>query len=259
MYKRQELTSLEQRWVATRTKDFCGPVDTISVGYGAPIVNAKGERVMSRYAALGGDAAPRYIRANAPMEEWLAGRGPCYCDTTHLTPETSKAMMEDYLNERPSFVLFLASRGQDVTKEPIEIYGSDPYILGGHTGGGFWVDMRRMTTVPGLFAAGETAGGNPNKFVGGCCAEGKLAARGAVAYMEGLDLPPLDEAQVKGEMERVYAPLLSRDEEGIRPVEMKERLQRLMDEYAGGISQFYRTNEERLDYALRHIAVLQSQ
>lgn len=40
---------------------------------------------------------------------------------------------------------------------------------------------------------------------------------------------------------------------------MKERLQRLMDEYAGGISQFYRTNEERLDYALRHIAVLQSQ
>ncbi len=116
-----------------------------------------------------------------------------------------------------------------------------------------------MTTVPGLFAAGETAGGNPNKFVGGCCAEGKLAARGAVAYMEGLDLPPLDEAQVKGEMERVYAPLLSRDEEGIRPVEMKERLQRLMDEYAGGISQFYRTNEERLDYALRHIAVLQSQ
>lgn len=45
------------------------------MGYGAPIVNAKGERVMSRYAALGGDAAPRYIRANAPMEEWLAGAG----------------------------------------------------------------------------------------------------------------------------------------------------------------------------------------
>lgn len=168
-----ELTSLEQRWVATRTKDFCGPVDTISVGYGAPIINAHGERVMSRYEHLGGDAAPRYIRANAPMEEWLAGRGPCYCDTTHLSPETAKAMMEDYLNERPSFVLFLASRGQDVTREPIEIYGSDPYILGGHTGGGFWVDMQRMTTIPGLFAAGETAGGNPNKFVDGGRGAGK--------------------------------------------------------------------------------------
>ena len=254
-----ELTSLEQRWVATRTKDFCGPVDTISVGYGAPIINARGERVMSRYEALGGDAAPRYIRANAPMEEWLAGRGPCYCDTTHLSPERTKAMLEDYLNERPSFVLCLAGRGQSPDREPIEIYGSDPYILGGHTGGGFWVDMARMTTIPGLFAAGETAGGNPNKFVGGCCAEGKLAARGAVAYLRGVSLPPLDREALRVEMERVYAPLLRRGEEGVRPVEMKERLQRLMDEYAGGVSQFYRTNEERLDYALRHIAMLRSQ
>lgn len=254
-----ELTSLEQRWVATRTKDFCGPVDTISVGYGAPIINSLGERVMSRYASLGGDAAPRYIRANAPMEEWLAGRGPCFCDTTNMTPEKTKAMMEDYLNERPSFVLFLASRGQDPSREPIEIFGSDPYIMGGHTGGGYWVDMERMTTLPGLFAAGETAGGNPNKFVGGCCAEGKLAARGALAYMGVADAPEHDAAQIAQEKERVYAPLLSRDEEGVSPVEMKERLQRLMDEYAGGSSQFYRANEQQLDYALRHIKILQSQ
>lgn len=255
-----ELTSLEQRWVATRTKDFCGPVDTISVGYGAPIVNCRHERVMSRYEDLGGDAAPRYIRANAPMEEWLAGRGPCYCDTTRMTPEKAHDMLVDYLNERPSFVLFLASRGQDPAREPIEIYGSDPYILGGHTGGGYWVDMDRMTTIPGLFAAGETAGGNPNKFVGGCCAEGKLAARGALGYMRGLDsLPAADKEALGREMARVYEPLLRRGEDGVSPVEMKERLQRLMDEYAGGVSQFYRTNEERLDYALRHIAMLQSQ
>ena len=254
-----ELTSLEQRWVATRTKDFCGPVDTISVGYGAPIINALGERVMSRYASLGGDAAPRYIRANAPMEEWLSGRGPCFCDTTNMTPEKTKAMMEDYLNERPSFVLFLASRGQDPSKEPIEIFGSDPYIMGGHTGGGYWVDMERMTTLPGLFAAGETAGGNPNKFVGGCCAEGKLAARGALAYMAVTEAPVLDAAQIAQEKERVYAPMLSRDQEGVSPLEMKERLQRLMDEYAGGSSQFYRANEHQLDYALRHIKILQSQ
>jgi adenylylsulfate reductase subunit A len=254
-----ELTSLEQRWVATRTKDFCGPVDTISVGYKAPIVNAKGERVMSRYEHLGGEAAPRFIRANAPMEEWLAGRGPCYCDTTKMTPEAVADMMRDYLNERPSFVLFLASRGQDITREPIEIYGSDPYILGGHTGGGYWVDARRMTTISGLFAAGETAGGNPNKFVGGCCAEGKLAARGAVAYMKARAFLPANPDEISREKRRVYAPLLTRNEEGIRPVEMKERLQRLMDEYAGGVSQFYRTNEELLDYALLHIAMLQSQ
>ena len=256
-----ELTSLEQRWVATRSKDFCGPIDTISVGYKTPLINCKDEKILQeRYAHLGGDAAPRFIRANAPMEEWLAGRGPTYCDTRNMTPELVDDMMTDYLNERPSFVLFMAARGQDVTKEPIETYGSDPYIVGGHTMGGYWVDMDRMTTTAGLFAAGETAGGNPNKFVGGCAAEGKLAARGAIKYLEGLELPELDMQAVNAEKERVYSPLMHDDDfEGVSPVEMKERLQRLMDEYAGGTSQYYRTNEERLDYALKHIKMLQSQ
>lgn len=261
--KGAELTSLEQRWVATRTKDFCGPVDTISVGYKAPIINCKGEKILQeRYAHLGGDSAPRYIRANAPMNEWLEGRGPTYCDTRNMEPELVRAMFMDYLNERPSFVLFLASRGQDVTKEPIEIYGSDPYILGGHTMGGFWVDEDRMTTIPGLFAAGETAGGNPNKFVGGCAVEGKIAARGALKYIakHHIEITDTDQEQVEIEKQRVFAPLLRGGEsDGITPLEMRERLQRLMDEYAGGTSQFYRTNEERLNYALKHIAILQNQ
>lgn len=256
-----EMTSMEQRWVATRTKDYCGPVDTISVGYKSAVINAKGDRILQKhYAHLGGDKAPRYIRANAPMEEWLAGRGPTYCDTTKLSPEGVRDLKIDYLNERPSFVLFLASRGQDITKDPIEIYGSDPYIVGGHTQSGYWVDIDRMTTIPGLFAAGETAGGNPNKFVGGCAAEGKLAARGAVKYMDVITLPPLDQMQIEQERERVFAPLLrGREFDGVSPVEMEERLQRLMDEYAGGTSQFYRTNEERLDYALKHLEMLQAQ
>ena len=256
-----EMTSLEQRWVATRTKDFCGPVDTISVGYKSSITNAKGERILEKhYAHLGGDKAPRYIRANAPMEEWLAGRGPTYADTTHLSPESVKDLKIDYLNERPSFVLFLASKGQDITKDPIEIYGSDPYIVGGHTMSGYWVDVKRMTTMPGLFAAGETAGGNPNKFVGGCAAEGKLATRGALKYMETISPPALDGTQVQREKERVFAPLLrGPDFDGVSPKEMEERMQRLMDEYAGGTTQFYRTNEERLDYALKHLAMLKDQ
>ncbi|MEW6669278.1 MAG: adenylyl-sulfate reductase subunit alpha [Thermodesulfobacteriota bacterium] len=256
-----EMTTMEQRWVATRTKDHCGPVDTISVGYKSNIINAQGERILEkRYAHLGGDKAPRYIRANAPMEEWLAGRGPTYADTTHLSEEQVKDLKTDYLNERPSFVLFLASRGQDITKDPIEIYGSDPYVVGGHTSSGYWVDLDRMTTVPGLFAAGESAGGTPNKFVGGCAAEGRLAARGALKYVESAPSSPLDMSRVEKEKERVFAPLLrGEDFDGVSPIEMEERMQRLMDEYAGGTSQFYRTNEERLDYALKHLKVLRDQ
>lgn len=256
-----EFTSMEQRWVAARTKDYCGPVDTVSVGFKAKMMNAKGEYFLeTHYAEQGGDKAPRYIRANAPMEEWRAGRGPTYIDTTNMDEEACHDMLTDYLNERPSFVLYLAANAIDPTEQPVEIFGSDPYIVGGHTGSGFWVDIERMTTVPGLFAAGETAGGNPNKFVGGCAAEGKLAARGAIEYIKAHGDVALDEAQVQSEKERVFAPMFKgEDYDGLTPEEVKERLQRLMDEYAGGTSQFYRVNEEQLDYALKHIQLIRKQ
>lgn len=258
-----EMTTFEMRWCATRTKDFNGPIDTISVGYKAAMINAKGEKILQeRYAHLGGDAAPRYIRANAPMEEWLAGRGPCYVDTTHMTPEEIKDLKTDYLNERPSFVLFLASRAQDISKEPIEIYGSDPYIVGGHTASGYWIDNDRATTLPGLFACGDVAGGVPNKFVGGCAAEGLISGRAAARYVAGLeDRGTIDREQVEAEKRRVFAPAvrLAAEGDGVRPREMEERLQRLMDEYAGGVHQFYRTNRERLEYALKHIKTLREQ
>ncbi|MDI6725514.1 MAG: adenylyl-sulfate reductase subunit alpha [Smithellaceae bacterium] len=256
-----EMTSLEQRWVAIRTKDFCGPVDTLAVGYGCLMINGKGEKIMEeRYAHLGGEKAPRFLRLNAPMTEWLEGRAPTYVDTRRLTQEESKDLREDLLNERPSFVLFLASKGIDITKEPVEIFGSDPYIVGGHTGSGYWVGLDRMTTITGLFAAGETAGGSPNKFVGGCATEGRLAARSALDYLSGLSLPEFPALQVEEERERVFAPLLrGADFDGITAVEMEEKLQRLMDEYAGGVSQFYRMNEERLKYALQQVKLLQDQ
>jgi adenylylsulfate reductase subunit A len=256
-----ELTSMEQRWVAARTKDYCGPVDTVSVAFKAKMMNAKGEYILQEhYADQGGDKAPRYIRANAPMDEWLAGRAPTYVDTSHLDDEQVHEMLTDYLNERPSFVLYLAANGINPVEQPIEVFGSDPYIVGGHTQSGFWVEIDRQTTVPGYFAAGETAGGNPNKFVGGCAAEGKLATRGAVKYMENLGEITVDQAQVQAEKERVFSPLFrGPDFDGVSSVEMKERMQRLMDEYAGGVSQFYRMNEERLDYALKHIKMLQNQ
>ena len=201
-------------------------------------------------------ATPRRapIRPTRPWRVACRAR-PCYCDTTHLTPEASKAMMEDYLNERPSFVLFLASQGQDVTKSPSRLW-PDPTsrrahrrrVLGGHA----THDDRAS-----LFAAGRRLAAIPNSS--GLLRQGQARRAWGRGLHGGVWIyRPLMRPRLRGNGTGL-APLLSRDEEGIRPVEMKERLQRLMDEYAGGISQFYRTNEERLDYALRHIAVLQSQ
>jgi adenylylsulfate reductase subunit A len=213
------------------------------------------------YSHVGGDKAPRFYRLNAPMTEWLEGRGPTYVDTTHLDEEGSKGLRGAMLHERPSFILFLAANGIDITEEMVEIYGSDPYIVGGHAGAGFWVDMDRMTTIKGLFAAGETAGGNPNKFVGGCAVEGRLAARGAIDYIKDVTLPDDLGDQVNSEKVRVFTPLFKglSGFDGVTNIEMEERLQRLMDEYAGGVHQFYQLNEERLEVALKHIKTLQSQ
>lgn len=258
-----EMTTFEMRWCATRTKDFNGPIDTISVGYKTPMINCKGEEILkTRYAHLGGDAAPRFIRANLPMDEWREGRGPCFVDTTNMTTEQIHDMKVDYLNERPSYVLFLASRAQDLTKDPIEIYGSDPYIVGGHTASGYWVDVKRATTVPGLYACGDVAGGTPNKFVGGCAAEGLLAARAAVEFIAGkTDAGQIDQEQVEHEIDRIFAPGIRQMVigDGVKPGEMEERLQRLMDEYAGGVHQFFRMNKEGLQYALRHLKMLRDQ
>jgi adenylylsulfate reductase subunit A len=265
-----EMTSFEQRWAALRTKDYNGPIDTISVGYKTPIINAKGERILqTKFADSGGDTAPRYIRNYAVMKEWYDGNPPTYVSTTHITDDQLRELKTDYLNERPTFVLFMASRGINPQEEPIEVYGSDPYIVGGHCMAGYWVDENRKTTLDGLYAAGDVAGGVPNKFIGGCWVEGMMAARDAVEYIKTVGDIEIDEEQVKAEKSRVFAPLIRyfqlKDEyttgvkAGVTAKEMEERLQRLMDEYAGGVGQFYRMNEERLLYALKHLKVLKEQ
>lgn len=56
--------------------------------------------------------------------------------------------------------------------------------MGGHTTSGYWVDQQRMTTLKGLFAAGDVADGSPKKYVTGCLAEGEIAALAALRFIE---------------------------------------------------------------------------
>lgn len=53
----------------------------------------------------------------------------------------------------------------------MEIEGTEPYIVGGHTASGYWVDNDRESTIRGLFAAGDVAGGCPQKYVTGAMVE----------------------------------------------------------------------------------------
>ncbi len=261
--KGAEMTSFEMRFIALRTKDTICPTGTLALGFGATQVNAKGEQFMkTRFAHLGGEGAPTPLRVYGPTMEVKEGRGPCFMDTRHLTPEKIRELKMSYLDMYPNIVLYWAANKMDPSKEPIEICGTEPYIVGGHCQAGYWITGDRMTTLEGLFACGDVAGGSPYKFVPGCWAEGVIAARAALKYIEaGTGACPYDEKEVESEAKRVFLPMerFQKEGEGVTPKEMEERLQKIMDEYAGGVGTFYEMNEEKLLVALKQLDRAESQ
>jgi len=257
-----EFTSLEMRFIALRTKDSICPTGTLALGFGARQLNSEGEQFMKeKYAHLGGEGAPTCMRVYGPTKEVKEGRGPCYLDTKHLSAEQVHKLKEAYLDMYPGVVLQWAANEFDPAKEPVEICGTEPYIMGGHCQAGYWIDKGRRTTLKGLYAAGDVAGGYPYKFVSGCWAEGAIAAETVVK-----DLPELPAVEVTAEklqqlIAYIYRPLLRyRDGlDGITAAEMEERLQKIMDEYAGGIKTYYEYNQAGLEIARSELAKLQRQ
>ncbi len=247
-----EMTSFEMRYVALRTKDTIAPTGTIALGVNAPQVNAKGEKFMAtRYAHLGGDHSPTPYRTYGPIQEIKEGRGPIYLDTRGLTPKQVYDLKAAYLDMYPSMVLYWAANNVNPSKEPIEVQGTEPYIVGGHCQAGFWVDINRKTTLDGLYAAGDVSGGAPYKFVSGCWAEGVIAARAAGAYIGTAPKVQISDEAIAAEEERAFRP--SKNHGKVRypisPVDFEARLQKIMEQYAGGASTYYEMNEEMLNIA----------
>ncbi|MEW6592804.1 MAG: adenylyl-sulfate reductase subunit alpha [Candidatus Hadarchaeota archaeon] len=254
-----EMTSFEMRFIALRVKDIIAPTGTLALGFGAAQVNAKGEQYMkARYAHMGGEGAPTPIRVYAPTMEVKAGRGPCYLDTRHLTQDRVRQLKASYLDMYPQMTLWLAANKIDSSKQPIAISGTEPYIVGGHCQAGYWVDDSRKTTLEGLFAAGDVAGGVPYKFVSGCWAEGVIAARSAVEYIKTSEIGEAGDGLAERELERIFDPLVRREDGSgkMRPADLEDELQSTMDKYAGGISVFYEMDEGRLLVARRRLREL---
>ena len=250
-----EMTSFEHRFIALRTKETIAPTGTLALGFGAPQVNSLGEEFMKkRWSHLGGEGAPTPIRLYAPLKEMAEGRGPCYMDTRHLSPERVKALKEAYLDMYPNTVQYWAANGIDPSRDPIEICGTEPYIVGGHCQAGYWIGADRKTTIENLFAAGDVAGGAPYKFVSGCFAEGRIAAESAIREIRegpGHRVEVSSEA-IEREKRRTFAPLESLGK--LSPGEVEERLQKIMDEYAGGIRTQYAMNDSSLQVARKKLA-----
>ena len=103
------------------------------------------------------------------------------------------------------------------------------------------------------------AGGAPYKFVSGCFAEGKIAAETSVREIlaEQAGLVKIPDDVVARERSRTLDPLAHPGP--VSPEEMEERLQKVMDEYAGGIRTQYAMNESSLLVAERKVKVMRSE
>ena len=178
-----ELTTLEMRFIALRCKDTIAPTGTLAQGVGAAQVNARGERYQAAYGNTTSE------RLYAVVSENLAGRGPCYLATRGITDAQQDSLEKAYLNMAPAQTMRWRETGRGSQAADVEVEGTEPYVVGGHTASGYWVDDRRATTVPGLFAAGDVAGGCPQKYVTGAFVEGRIAADSAAAYARRQPLP----------------------------------------------------------------------
>jgi len=247
-----EMTTFEMRFIALRCKDTIAPTGTIAQGVGAKQVNSLGEVYENKYGLTTSQRVYGTVREN------IEGRGPCYLRTEGITPEQDDSLKRAYLNMAPSQTLKWLESGKNPSEQNVEIEGTEPYIVGGHTASGYWVDNDRESTICGLFAAGDVAGGCPQKYVTGVMVEGEIAAIAMVKQLdEGYLDSELDEEAAFDRKIEEYDHFLDTDEKMFTYEAIEEAMQKVMDNYAGGISTHYQFNEKQLELAKEKIEQLQ--
>lgn len=253
-----EMTTFEMRFIALRCKDTIAPTGTIAQGVPAKQLNSNGEVYENKYGLTTSQ------RLYGTVTENREGRGPCYLGTKGISREQEEDLYKAYLNMAPSQTLKWLEAAGGPSEENVEIEGTEPYIVGGHTASGYWVDNNRETTIHGLFAAGDVAGGCPQKYVTGALAEGEIAAQAIAERLEGSGkgfvVNEVTDSELsenafakKSEYERFL-----NNKQGLVDIEQtEEAMQKIMDQYAGGISTDYQYNEARLELADEKIKFLE--
>lgn len=258
-----EMTTFEMRFIALRCKDTIAPTGTIAQGVGAKQVNSLGEVYENR------DGLTTSQRVYGTVRENIEGRGPCYLRTEGISSEQDESLKKAYLNMAPSQTLKWIESGKNPSEQNVEIEGTEPYIVGGHTASGYWVDTNRRTTINGLYAAGDVAGGCPQKYVTGAMAEGEIAAEDIVKELNRSDITEnafsqstADEYADKLTDERIkeYNEYLRREDKDtiFSTEELEEAMQKVMDTYAGGIGSHYQFNEKQLKLAKEKIEQIET-
>jgi len=297
-----EMTQMEHRFVPTRFKDGYGPVGMWFQYFHARITNAFGEDYtvtradeLKKYEPYGSAIpTPTPLRNHQMYLDIRAGLGPMFMRTEEAMqkiagndPEkmnkVKEEAWEDFLDMTISQALTWA--GQNITPEvdASEVVLAEPYIMGSHSGeAGAWVSgpedlappeyfwgYNKMTTIRGLFAAGDGVGAAPHKFSSGSFTEGRLAAKAAVNFLtDHTTMPKIDASQIRERQEAIWAPLQTFDQykmastseeinpHYLTPKQGLARLQKIMDEYAGGVSSWLTTNGPTLERGIQLIEML---
>jgi len=216
-----EMTCQEIRFVPVRFKDGYGPVGAWFLLFKSQATNALGENYMETRADELNNwlpygkvkPTPANLRNYLMMLEVEDGKHPIYMRTEEAIQnivhkaedeKTAKRTLkkleneawEDFLDMTISQALLWASTNVKPEQKPSEIAACEPYFIGSHSGGsGAWVsgpedlappDYRwgypNMTTVQGLFAAGDASGASSHKFSSGSFTEGRIAGKAAISY-----------------------------------------------------------------------------
>lgn len=254
-----EMTTFEMRFIALRCKDTIAPTGTIAQGVGAKQINSLGENYEEKYGITTQE------RVYGTVAENQEGRGPCYLHTEGISKEQGEDLLKAYLNMAPSQTLKWIESGKTPDEQDVEIEGTEPYIVGGHTASGYWIDDKRRTTLKGLYAAGDVAGGCPQKYVTGALVEGEIAAKTILEDIVQAEAKTEKFASDFGEMttklnqqvETEYEIYFSAEPSFFSIEQLEEAMQKVMDTYAGGISTNYRYNEKQLRIADEKIRMLQ--
>ena len=245
-----EMTTFEMRFIALRCKDTIAPTGTIAQGVGARQVNAHGDIYETKYGLTTSQ------RVYGTVTENREGKGPCYLRTEGISKEQEQDLYKAYLNMAPSQTLKWMEAGKGPSEENVEIEGTEPYIVGGHTASGYWVDNNRATTIEGLYAAGDVAGGCPQKYVTGALAEGEIAAEAILEYLDSKDDEVQNLSEIASAKKSEYEAHLNAPRSLMNAEQLEEAMQKIMDQYAGGIGTDYRYSETSLAKADEKIAAL---
>lgn len=251
-----EMTTFEMRFIALRCKDTIAPTGTIAQGVSARQINSKGDIYENKYGITTSE------RLYGTVSENIQGRGPCYLKTEGIDKELDNDLKKAYLNMAPSQTLKWIESGKNPSEQNVEIEGTEPYIVGGHTASGYWVDTERRTTIEGLYAAGDVAGGCPQKYVTGALVEGEIAALTILNDLKKVENKKLDENKKEvliNEKKAEVEAILNEENAVFSVEELEDAMQKVMDTYAGGIGNNYQYNEKQLEMAeekINHLILL---